>query len=520
MRLREESPRQGLEAQLTPSPPSRAPANEPSAELSARPPTPFRVGKGNVAFLGGRITPRGRDLTKVALLADGRTSGEPVTVVNPDGADSAFWWTMLEVPPADGPTRMSIALRMGDGEDARVGVAELGALEIDRAPRRTAAAEDTRLAHAIEAADGDPLIAICMASFQPRTDFFASQIESIKGQTHRGWICLISDDGSSEERLAQMRSVIGEDPRFVLFDHEQRLGFYGNYERVLAAVPPEATLVALADQDDRWYPEKLEALIAGLGDRDLVYGDMRIVSEDGSPISDTYWNRRRNNYTDFASLLVGNTVTGAASLFRADLLERALPFPPQRSDSFHDHWIALTAITRRGLAYVDRPLQDYVQHREASQGHEEANTGANYLQFRLIAVLAWQGLWTLVGRHNAKGWAERYFGMYVRTVIWARVLLMRSRDSIEPSQRRVLERVVNADRSPAALIWLAGRSLRPLWGANEAFGRELLVLTSVLWRLALGVRSRAQFRRPAGSEPEDPDSDPSMRGHREEVGAR
>jgi O-antigen biosynthesis protein len=400
---------------------------------------------------------------------------------------------------------MSIALRIADGEGGRLAVAELGALEIDRASRRTAGTEDTRLARAIEAAEGEPLIAICMATFEPRTDLFANQIESIKGQTHRGWISLISDDGSSEERLAQMRSVIGDDPRFVLLDHQQRLGFYGNYERVLAAVPPETTLVALADQDDRWYPEKLEALIGGLGDRDLVYGDMRIMSDDGSLISDTYWTRRRNNYTDFASLLVGNTVTGAASLFRADLLERALPFPPQRPDSYHDHWIALTAMSRRGLAYVDRPLQDYVQHREASQGHEEANTGANYLQLRMIAVLAWQSLWTLLGRPSAKGWAERYFGMYIRTVIWARVLLMRSRDSLERRQRRILIRVANADRSPAALIWLAGRSLRPLWGGNEAFGRELLVLTSVLWRLALALRGRPWLGRLLRLTSKDPE---------------
>jgi glycosyltransferase involved in cell wall biosynthesis len=343
---------------------------------------------------------------------------------------------------------------------------------------------------ALAAAEGSPLVAICMATYEPQMDLFADQVDSIKRQTHRAWVCLISDDGSTPESLAGMRRVIGDDPRFVLLEHERRLGVYGNNERVLGAVPAEAELVALADQDDRWYPEKLAALIAGLGNRDLVYADMRIVDDDGLLVSDTYWNRRRNNYTDLASLLVGNTVSGAASLFRADLLERALPFPPRRADSYHDHWIALAAMTGRGLAYVDRPLQDYVQHRDAAQGHAEANAGANYLQLRMIAVLAWQGLRTLLGRHGAKGWAERYFGMYVRTVIWARVLLMRSADSLSPRQKRILKRIANAYRSPVALVWLAGRSLRPIWGANEAFGRELLVLTSVLWGRALQVRSR------------------------------
>jgi hypothetical protein len=80
--------------------------------------------------------------------------------------------------------------------------------------------------------------------------------------------------------------------------------------------------------------------------------------------------------------------------------------------------------------------------------------------------------------------------MYVRTVIWARVLLMRSPDSIAPRQARILKRVAAADRSPLALLWLLGRSMRPLWGRNEAFGRELLVLSSALWGRALERRSR------------------------------
>jgi hypothetical protein len=121
------------------------------------------------------------------------------------------------------------------------------------------------------------------------------------------------------------------------------------------------------------------------------------------------------------------------------------------------------------------------------------------MQLRLLAVLAWQGFWVLLGRHGAKGWASRYFGMYVRTVIWARVLLMRSSETLSRRQARILERVAKADRSPPALLWLLGRSLRPLWGRNEAFGRELLVLSSALWGRALELRSRPR-RSPRGSE--------------------
>jgi GT2 family glycosyltransferase len=484
MRRREESAREGLERELEASSASGA-ANRAFAELTVRPPDPVGVGGGNAVFLGGRIDPAAARASAVELLVDGQPAREPVRVANPRGGASAFWWAVLELPPVSGDRPLAVELRQRNGAGART--AKLGTLEA--APGPTASQRERAPLSAAADGRGEPLVAICMTTYEPPPDLFATQIESIREQTHSDWICLISDDGSSSERLEAMRRTIGDDPRFVLTVNEERVGFYRNYERVLSTVPPEADLVALSDQDDRWYPEKLETLIERLGDSDLVYADMRIVGEDGAGLSDTYWSRRRNNYTDLTSLLVGNTVTGAASLFRADLLERVLPFPPARSDGYHDHWIALVAMTRRGLAYVDRPLQDYVQHGHAAQGHEQANAGASYLQLRLLAVLAWQGFWALLGRHGAKGWAGRYFGMYMRTVIWARVLLMRSADSLTPAQARILARVAGADSSPPALIWLFGRSLRPLWGRNEAFGRELIVLSSALWGRALELRS-------------------------------
>ena len=60
-------------------------------------------------------------------------------------------------------------------------------------------------------------------------------------------------------------------------------------------------------------------------------------------ISDTYWSIRRPNHQNLLSLLMANSVTGAASLFRRDVLAYALPFPPRQFSHFHDHWIGLVA---------------------------------------------------------------------------------------------------------------------------------------------------------------------------------
>ncbi len=57
-----------------------------------------------------------------------------------------------------------------------------------------------------------------------------------------------------------------------------------------------------------------------------------------------------------------------------ELLDHALPFPPAQFAQYHDHWIAPDVALARGeIAFVERPLYDYVQHGAASLGHAAAN---------------------------------------------------------------------------------------------------------------------------------------------------
>ncbi len=44
-----------------------------------------------------------------------------------------------------------------------------------------------------------PLIAICMATYNPPLDLLERQLDSIRAQTHGNWVCIISDDCSTPE---------------------------------------------------------------------------------------------------------------------------------------------------------------------------------------------------------------------------------------------------------------------------------------------------------------------------------
>src|SRR5262249_42235386 len=142
---------------------------------------------------------------------------------------------------------------------------------------------------------------------------FRRQIESIRNQTYRNWVCVISDDGSPPEILEEMRKIIGQDHRLKLYPSTERLGFYHKFEQNQQLSPREAQYICMADQDDFWYPEKLQTLLSQWdGETKLVYSDMRIVDDSGYVYSSTYWTTRKNNHTDFSRIILANTITGAA----------------------------------------------------------------------------------------------------------------------------------------------------------------------------------------------------------------
>jgi glycosyltransferase involved in cell wall biosynthesis len=393
------------------------------------------------------------------------------------------FWGVAPVPASDarGPVELALRARLGDGRTATAAVAS-----IDRAAPIAAPLADPRPPTDTDRASGE-LVAICMATYDPPPELFAAQIASIRAQTHHNWICVISDDRSSDAGLETIRREVGSDSRFAVSVAPRRLGFYNNFERALALAPRAARFVAMADQDDRWYPDKLERLLGAIGDAELVYSDQRVIARDGELLSDTYWSTRRNNHSDLLSLLVANSVTGAASLLRRELLDDVLPFPPPQFAHFHDHWVALVARSCGRIAYVDEPLYDYVQHRGASLGHAAAN------QLKSVrARIADQR----DPRERVRMWRLHYFVDVARLRTLAEILRLRCGARMSPRARLDLRRFEAADRSVPAALALGLRGLRDLLGTPETLGAEWMLFHAFAWRrlLAASVRDRPQQR--------------------------
>lgn len=336
--------------------------------------------------------------------------------------------------------------------------------------------------------DDEPLVAICMATYNPPMELFARQIQSIIDQNYSRWVCVISDDNSNTDALEQMRSVISQDERFTLRPSQSRLGFYRNFERCLRLAPQEAELIALSDHDDRWHTDKLDTLVSSLKDGAvLAYSDMNIVDVEGRLLANTYWTTRPNNYKNFASLIMANTVTGAASMFRRELLSYALPFPERIGEAYHDHWIACVALALGEIAYVDRPLYDYVQHQNNVIGHF-APVRESFAKKNLRLLTHPGGARDMVLR-NLSQWRAIYLYDLMRLKMLVSVIELRCGERLNKEKKRVLRRIARLDDSIVAETWLALRSLKNWGRTSETIGAENSLLRALVWRKYTSFRS-------------------------------
>jgi glycosyltransferase involved in cell wall biosynthesis len=403
--------------------------------------------------------------------------------VDPNG--NSFWsgyQALVTIPPQARPARAQLTVKayLDDGTIETVPLGKFSVQPSLPAPRRIEPLPEGNI----------PLVAVCMTTYNPPAELFRRQIDSIRNQTHTRWVCFLRDDGSNPASLRMIRETIAGDTRFVLRENPKNLGFYKNFEAVLADVPPEFDFVALADQDDRWHPDKLETLLNRFTPgTTLVYSDMNITDEAGHVKAGTYWTTRDNNFTHYPTLLLANTVTGAASMVRRNLLDYLLPFPERHGDAYHDHWLGCVAMALGEIKYVDRPLYDYTQHSGNVVGHVAPKPGSWLGSlFRFCAFF-----YPLKFRRNVNAFIRHgrgfYFADLVRIQHTARNVLQRCAVEAAPDKVAALRRVLTMADTLSGRLWLALRPLRRRDSWRRTVGVEFHLLHAIAWRTHLKIKA-------------------------------
>jgi glycosyltransferase involved in cell wall biosynthesis len=209
-------------------------------------------------------------------------------------------------------------------------------------------------------------VALCTFNGEP---FLLEQLASIEKQTRLPDELVVCDDCSTDGTL-EILQRFAERVKFPVevFQNAQTLGSTKNFEKAIRLCTGD--LIALSDQDDIWYPDRLERSeqeFAAHPEAGLVFSDADVIDEQNRPLGETLWQRlgfagkRKQDLLSgqFIVLAKHRFVTGATAMFRANLRDRCLPIA---SGWIHDGWIAVVIAAFSKLRPIDERLIRYRIH--------------------------------------------------------------------------------------------------------------------------------------------------------------
>ena len=164
--------------------------------------------------------------------------------------------------------------------------------------------------------------------------YLREQLESIRKQTRLPDELVVCDDGSQDETVDILREfAAGSGIKTRIHLNTVNLGFTYNFEQALGLC--RGDLVFMADQDDIWFPGKVEEVSRLFLDFPKIIGathDGRLVDEHGKWFGTSKLQQIVRGYGKD-----NGTVTGALSCIRRSGLDIILPFPSGVNG--HDTWI-------------------------------------------------------------------------------------------------------------------------------------------------------------------------------------
>ena len=209
----------------------------------------------------------------------------------------------------------------------------------------------------------NPTVAVVVATYNGAT-YLRQQLESIVQQTYKPSQIIIVDDDSLDDTIAIARAFAAAHPEVMVVQNGTRLGYIKNFEKGMLLA--NASYVALSDQDDIWMPNKLETLLANIGDQMLAYSDSELIDANGQLLNQKMSSiKNQLAYHTPIMYAIGAWAPGHAMLLKKELVDKAAPFPALVT---HDFWLGFVATCYSRVVYVNEPLVHYRQHTQNAIG--------------------------------------------------------------------------------------------------------------------------------------------------------
>jgi glycosyltransferase involved in cell wall biosynthesis len=201
------------------------------------------------------------------------------------------------------------------------------------------------------------------------SEYLEKQLDSILKQSYPIDEIIVVDDCSTDSTVAILNKFQLKANNMKIFLNPENLGSNKSFK--LAISLTKNNFIALCDQDDIWFPSKIETQMdainsSGFGEDNkplVVFHDLCLMDEDENVTNESFWRLHQfkaSNF-DFKKLLLFNMVTGCTCI-----INESMKFELIKSDMkdiiMHDYLIALIGYGFGNHIYVNQPLMSYRSH--------------------------------------------------------------------------------------------------------------------------------------------------------------
>jgi glycosyltransferase involved in cell wall biosynthesis len=313
----------------------------------------------------------------------------------------------------------------------------------------------------------NPTVDVLLATYNGER-YLRAQVDSLLAQSCGSFRILARDDGSTDRTTEILQEYERNCPeRFIVIDDGPPTGS-AKYNFGILLRHSTASYIAFCDQDDFWFPHKLERTLhrllsveaqRGAAVPALVFTNLWLADGDLKSAGITFWEEQiiKPEYCrSLARLLRQNVVTGCTMMINRALagLVRSIP----SSVYMHDWWFALIASTLGSIDYIDEPMMLYRVHGNNACGLRVPNRGLPRLGYHSHRAHEWRSIMEQTNALNAV-----------------------FRDRLRPEHRRVIDalREVDASSSPVRRVYNVLR--------HGVFHAELRRTIANLWHLSVGM---------------------------------
>ncbi|RAP24852.1 hypothetical protein DID73_00885 [Candidatus Marinamargulisbacteria bacterium SCGC AG-343-K17] len=218
----------------------------------------------------------------------------------------------------------------------------------------------------------NPEISIAMCTYNGSA-FIVEQLQSIFSQTIPPAEIVIYDDCSQDDTVDVIEDFI-KDSEIPVYLHVNKtnLGFSKNFFQAIKKCTCE--YIALADQDDIWYPNKLEVLVNELlksSEKKLVFSNVEIVNSNNELMNGTHWEllnfneheiKHFNSGNELGVLLKRNVISGMSMMFHQSLVSDETDFHSLWDGYHFDGFLGIKSALQESSVAINSTLVRYRQH--------------------------------------------------------------------------------------------------------------------------------------------------------------